>query len=334
MLFSISFASDVEVRVNYGKFNLPTDPIIVNNRTMVPLRAISEIFGAEIEWDPKGIVTIIYNNNKIILPINSNRVVVNNDIFRIDSPAIIKDSLTMVPLKFLSEYLGIDVAWHEDERIVNITIEDDNLLARAETVSRSYAPRNLYPNASGKIVVIDAGHGGSEPGAYYGGVSEKNINLAIAKQVEQYLKKYNVRVYMTRTSDTTTSLASRSNLANALNADLFISIHSNAIEGKAAVKGSEILYKNSSLIKKGVSNSILAQNLLRNITETAGTYGRGLINRTGLYVLNHTNVPAALVEVGYMTNSSELANLVNPSFQENAGKGIAIGILQSLQIMK
>lgn len=334
MLFSISFASDVEVRVNYGKFNLPTDPIIVNNRTMVPLRAISEVFGAEIEWDPKEVVTIIYNDNEIILPIKSNKVIVNNDVFNIDSPAIIKDSLTMVPLKFLSEYLEVDVTWHENERIVNITIEDNELIARAETVSRSYAPRNLYPNASGKRVVIDAGHGGNESGAYYSRVSEKNINLAIAKQVEQNLKKYNVKVYMTRASDVTTSLASRSNLANSINADLFISIHSNAIVGKAGVKGTEILYKNSMLSKKGVTNSILAQNLLKNLTETAGTYSRGLINRTGLYVLNHTNVPAALVEVGYMTNSSELANLVNPSFQENAGKGIAIGILKTLQVMK
>lgn len=329
-LLSTSVTYAVDVRVNFGKINLPVEPVISNDRTLVPLRVLAEIFGAYVDWDPKGVVTINYNEDEIILPLSSQRVIVNNEVIKIDSPAIIVDSYTMVPLKFLSDYFDVQVDWYAESQVVNIGIQDEKIIARVEEVSRSYSRKSIY---EGYKVVIDAGHGGSETGAYYGGVAEKTINLSIAKYVEELLKKYDVTVYMTRTSDITTTLAARTNLANSVNADLFVSIHSNAIVGKPNIKGTELLYKANNLIKDGVTNVILASNLQENVTQNAGTYDKGLINRTNLYVLNRTNMPAALVEVGYMTNSSDLANLKSNTFKKKVAEGIVGGILETLDIM-
>jgi len=329
-IMSISFTYAVDVRVNFGKINLPVEPVIYNDRTLVPLRVLAEIFGANVDWDPDGVVTINYKDDEIMLPINSYTVALNNEPIKIDSPAIIVDSYTMVPLKFLSDYFDVEVEWYEASRVVNIAIQDEKIIARVEEVSRNYSRKSIY---EGYKVVVDAGHGGTDNGAYYGGIAEKDINLSIAKYVQQLLNKYDVTVYMTRTADVTTALASRTGLANSVNADLFVSIHSNAIVGRPNIKGTELLYKASGLVKDGVTNRILANNLQDNVTENAGTYDKGLINRTNLYVLNRTTMPAALVEVGYMTNSSDLANLKSDSFRKKVAEGIVDGILETLDIM-
>lgn len=325
--FTCAYA--VDVKVNFSTINLPTDAIINNSRTLVPLRVLAEIFGAQVDWEETGKVTIKYNTDKIVVNIGSDIITINNKSEKLDTKIIEKEDYTMVPLKFFSDYLNIEVEWYGNTGIVNMVIEDEEIVKRAEEVSRSYSRESIY---KGYRVVIDAGHGGKETGANYGGIAEKTINLSIAKKVRDILKKYDVNVYMTRTNDVTTSLASRTTLANSVSADLYISIHSNAI-ANSAIKGTEILYKSSGLAKDGVTNKILAENLSKTVSKYAGTYERGLINRTNLYVLNKTTMPAALVEVGYMTNRSDLNNLKSESFREKAAEGIAEGILDTLMIM-
>jgi len=327
IFMTCSFA--VDVRVNFTQINLPTDAIIQNNRTLVPLRVLSEIFGAKVHWEESGKVTVYHNENIIILNKDSEYISVNGQTKKTDTKVIEKEDYMMVPLKFFSEYLGVEVEWYGNSRIVNMVIEDEEVIKKAQEVSRSYGRKSIY---EGYTVVIDPGHGGSDNGAYYGGVAEKTINLSIAKKVKTILEKYDITVYMTRTSDTTTSLESRTTLANKVDADLYISIHSNAI-AKSSIYGTEILYKTNSLKVDGVTNKTLAQNLSNTVSQYSGTYKRGIINRTNLYVLNRTNMPAALVEVGYMTNSSDLKKLKNDTFREKAAEGIAQGILDTLMIM-
>lgn len=328
MLF-ITCSYAVDVRINFSQINLPTEAIIQNNRTLVPLRVLAEIFGAKVHWEETGKVTVYYNDDIIILNKNSEYISINGKTEKTDTKIIEKEDYIMVPLKFFSNYLNIDVEWHSDSRVVNMVIEDELVAKKAEEVSRSYSRKSVY---KGYTVVIDPGHGGIDNGAYYGQIAEKTINLNIAKKVKEILEKYDITVYMTRNKDVTTSLASRTNLANSVNADLFISIHSNAI-ARTDIKGTEILYKSNSLNIDGVTNKILAQNLSNTVSEYAGTYKKGIINRTNLYVLNRTNMPAALVEVGYMTNASDLAKLKNDKFREKAAEGIAQGILDTLMIM-
>ncbi|MBQ7668818.1 MAG: N-acetylmuramoyl-L-alanine amidase [Clostridia bacterium] len=330
LILCISTVNAVEVKVNFGTLSLPTTPIIHNDRTLVPLRPLAEIFGAEVDWNSSGIVTIDYKDNEIILPINAKQAIVNNKIIELDSGAILYNGYTMVPLKFLSDYFDVEVEWYDEDRIVNILIEDEKIIKKVEEVSRSYGRSSIY---KGYKVVIDAGHGGNETGAYYNGIAEKNINISIAKYVEELLKKYDIAVYMTRKNDVTTTLAARTDLANKVKADLFVSIHSNAIVGKPNIKGTELLYKDNYLLKKGVTNKILANNLQKSVVKSAGTFDKGLINRTNLFVLNHANMPAALVEVGYMTNETELKKLNSDSFRKKVAEGIVDGILKTLDIM-
>lgn len=329
LMIFITCSHAVDVRVNFSQINLPTDAVIQNNRTLVPLRVLSEIFGAKVHWEESGKVTVYHNDNIIVLNKDSEYININGKIAKTDTKVIEKEDYMMVPLKFFSDYLGVEVEWHANSRIVNMVIEDEEILKRAEEVSRSYSRKSIY---AGYTIVLDPGHGGSDNGAYYGGIAEKTINLNIAKKVKEILEKYNIKVYMTRTKDVTTSLAVRTNLANSINADLYISIHSNAI-ANSNIKGTEILYKQNSLIKEGVSNKTLAQNLSNSVSEYASTYKKGLINRTNLYVLNRTIMPAALVEVGYMTNATDLKNLKNENFRTKAAEGIADGILDTLMIM-
>lgn len=327
ILISTSLA--VDVRVNFGTINMPEDPIIVNDRTLLPLRVIAEIFQCDVKWDPKGIITINNGADEIILSINSNKLIVNNEVKKIDSPPILKNSTTMVPIKFLEDYIDAEIEWYADSSIVNIVIEDAEIIARAEQVSRSYEKRSKYPNAVNKVVVVDAGHGGRESGATYGGIYEKDVNLKIARYVKEELEKNGVRVYMTRTNDVTTTLSSRTTLANSINADLFVSVHNNAMVNKSNIKGTEVLYPTSSIVKNGITAYSLAQKLQKVVSENAGTYNKGVINRNNLYVLNKTNMPAVIVEVAYMTNYSDLQKLKSESFLEKVGKSIAQGILES-----
>ena len=327
ILFSTSFA--VDVRVNFGSINMPEEPLIVNDRTLLPLRIIAEIFECDVVWDPKGVITVKSGEDTIILSLNSNNFIVNNEIKKIDSPPILKNSTTMVPIKFFEDYIDAEIEWYADSGIVNIIIEDEEIIARAETVSRSYEKRTKYPNALNKVVVVDAGHGGKEVGATYGGIYEKDINLKIAKYTQQELGKNGVSVYMTRTSDVTTSLSSRTTLANNLNADLFVSVHNNAMTNKSSIKGTEVLYPTSSIVKNGITAYSLAQKLQDVVSNNIGTYNKGIINRNNLYVLNKTNMPAVIVEVAYMTNWSDLQKLKDEAFLEKAGKAIAQGILES-----
>jgi len=329
MAIFISSSYAVDVRVNFTQINLPTDAVIQNDRTLVPLRVLSEIFGAKVHWEQSGKVTVYHNDNVIVLAKDSEYISINGKTTKADTKVIEKEDYMMVPLNFFSDYLGIKIEWHSDSKIVNMVIKDETIIKKVEEVSRSYSRKSVY---EGYTVVIDPGHGGSDNGAYYGGIAEKTINLAIAKKVKTILEKYDINVYMTRTSDVTTNLASRTNLANSINADLFISIHSNAI-AKSNIYGTEILYKSNSLNADGVTNKILAQNLSNSVSQYAGTYKRGIINRTNLYVLNRTNMPAALVEVGYMTNSSDLRKLKSNAFREKAAEGIAQGILDTLMVM-
>ena len=117
----------------------------------------------------------------------------------------------------------------------------------------------------------------------------------------------NIKVYYTRTTDSTTYLRSRADLANELDADLFVSIHNNAFYSDG-VDGSEVLYnqKNKETITKSRQ---LAELLLNSVTETCGTRYRGLQDGSGIYVIHHTNMPSVLVEVGYLTDTSDLAKL-------------------------
>ncbi len=182
-----------------------------------------------------------------------------------------------------------------------------------------------------KIVVLDAGHGGTDPGtlgydsdgetiiAY-----EKDMNLAITLMVRDILLENGIKTYLTRSKDVFIGLSERALFAEEKNADIFVSIHNNSIPDPT-YKGSMVLYHTSSMAGKK-----LAQNILDAMTLSAKTEDKGLRDGSNMAVIKKTSMPAVIVECGCLTNEEELSNLMDEEFLEKLAIGIADGILESL----
>ena len=145
------------------------------------------------------------------------------------------------------------------------------------------------------LVIIDAGHGGEDPGAV-GYVTEKEINLAVAISLKYVLNNNNIKVIYTRSDDSFISLQERYEMANRLGGDLFISIHCNAAENPAA-QGSECYYY------KG-RDKRLAERLNKGVVEILGTRDRG-IKHGKFAVIRKTTMPAVLLELGFVSNQED-----------------------------
>ncbi|MCD8037273.1 MAG: N-acetylmuramoyl-L-alanine amidase family protein [Clostridiales bacterium] len=183
-------------------------------------------------------------------------------------------------------------------------------------------PKTVYD----AVVVIDAGHGGTMPGAVVNGFYEKNITLDIAKKVYNQLNSNSIKVYVTRFTDSYVDNYKRAYMAN-YGADMFISIHCNSIAGDVDIYGTETLYApHSGEGNGGLTSYTLASVLQKYVTEVCGTYDRGVKNRSDLIVLNRTTVPAALVETGFMTDSSDMALLTSESGRQKFANAIAQAI--------
>ena len=191
------------------------------------------------------------------------------------------------------------------------------------------------PNAAAKkTIVLDAGHGGKDGGANHtiNGTTyhEKNLTLSIAKKVQAILEKNGYHVVMTRNSDTYPTLTERADLANSLNAALFISIHINSAEA-ASASGTEVYYSSlNNGTEYGVSGSVLAKNILDGMMKYIDTKNRG-VKQANHSVTRRSLMPASLVEVGFISNDAELQKMLNPDFQNKAAQGIAEGIMKTWQ---
>lgn len=174
------------------------------------------------------------------------------------------------------------------------------------------------------VVVVDPGHGGRDPGAVgIGGIQEADIVLDIARQVAAKLDQQGVTAVLTREDDRDVDLAPRVSLAERVNADLFVSIHANAISmARSDVNGLETYYY--------LDGQRLAQTIHDQILSTIDMNDRG-VRQARFYVLTRTSMPAVLVEVGFVTGQQDAARLSNPAFREQLAGAIAQGILQYIQ---
>lgn len=185
------------------------------------------------------------------------------------------------------------------------------------------------PVPKGKVVVLDAGHGGSDPGADVGGYYEKNLNLDITLRVEAILRQRGVNVVLTRKSDVFVDLDERCNIANSVNADLFVSIHNNSMPSPS-YKGSMSFYYPTSYKGKEYARIIL-DNLSKGLN--MGGMGSSGLKSSDFVVLRKTKMPAVLVEVACMTNSSDLALLATEAFRAAVAENLANSIIQILNTM-
>lgn len=173
-------------------------------------------------------------------------------------------------------------------------------------------------------IVLDAGHGGKDQGASGGDAIEKEITLAIAKKAEKILKEAGYKVKMTRDDDTFVALDERAEYANRKGAKVFVSIHCNSSESGEG-NGIETYYTE----QKDENNQELAQLIQENVVAQTGARDREA--RTANYtVIVRTDMPAALLETGFLSDSSERGLLQQEEYQDKLAKGIAEGIISFL----
>lgn len=190
-------------------------------------------------------------------------------------------------------------------------------------------PQDIYD----KIVVIDAGHGANMPGAIVGDVKEKDIDLAIVQKLKEIFDEADdgkLGVYYTRLDDSDPAFADRVGIANDLGANLFVSIHNNSYPKSSKVNGTAVLFDEKKETE-GTSSKHLADILLKKVTDELGTKNMGLMAGNDIYVIRSSNAPAALIEVGFMTNPKELANLTDEKYQKKCARAIYEGIMQALE---
>lgn len=170
-------------------------------------------------------------------------------------------------------------------------------------------------------IVIDAGHGGNDPGALNKavGVQEKNLNLKMAILLKDKLTSYGYEVNMNRNEDVYVPLKDRYVNANDWDADLFVSVHHNSA-GSAGTSGIETLHYNSKDNKK------IATYIQDELIRSSGAVNRGTKVRTDLAVLNGTKMPAVLLELGFITNANEVGRLMDSNYQNLLMESVATGI--------
>ncbi|MGM7683416.1 N-acetylmuramoyl-L-alanine amidase [Cytobacillus sp. Hm23] len=175
----------------------------------------------------------------------------------------------------------------------------------------------------GRIIVIDAGHGGEDPGTSGHNEQEKNINLKVAKLVEQRLDELGAHVVMTRDGDTKLELQDRVDIAKENYADIFVSIHSNSASNEDA-NGTETYY-DTSTNENGAESKLLASAIQSEIVKIVGSADRG-IKDNELYVIKHNDIPSVLVELGFLSNEIDAALLLDDNVLVKYADGIVSGI--------
>ncbi len=226
---------------------------------------------------------------------------------------------------------------------------------------------NMMSSAKKKRILIDAGHGGLDPGALgFFLLKEKNLTLDIARRVQNVLKKNGYNVFLTRSKDKALSLKQRSELAAQMRADFFISIHANAVSSVSGASGVESYFLNPNLFLPGKrrggflfvfnqndkniakfvdtilkdnidSSQKLASNIQNGIIDFLNrnkidVMDRG-IKRNDFSVLLRSEVPAALIEVGFITNKIEAKRLSESVYRQMIAVGISNGIKKYIENM-
>lgn len=190
-------------------------------------------------------------------------------------------------------------------------------------------PRSAGGKLAGKLVVVDAGHGGSDAGAKgVNGTYEKNVNLAVARRVAESLRDGGANVIMTRDSDVFIAVNDRPRIANRVGADFFLSIHSDSTGGRnRTVNGSTIYYHLNVASCKALAHCIADRMGDLGGIQSKGVRSDGIrFPKSGFGVLRNSQMVSVLVECGYMTNPGDVARLNDPKMQARIGSAITDGL--------
>lgn len=210
-------------------------------------------------------------------------------------------------------------------------VEGLTLLAGA-VVDQVYGDGDVSPGPArdggggplaGRVVVLDPGHGGHDPGALGArGTPEKEVVLAVSLRLRELLRDKGARVVMTRADDTAVGLYERAEVARSAGADVFLSVHANWTWGKS-IRGVEAYYY------PGGEGGFLAEAAVRQLARRLGAPARGAMP-ADFVVLRETPAPAALVEVGFLSNPAEESLLADPGYREEVAAALAAAVEEFL----
>ncbi|MBU6452511.1 MAG: N-acetylmuramoyl-L-alanine amidase [Cyanobacteria bacterium REEB67] len=182
----------------------------------------------------------------------------------------------------------------------------------------------IVPRApSETVIVLDAGHGGTDPGAMRADIQEKDITLGIIEKLKKILETKGARIVLTRHDDTFVSLEDRVKITNQVGPNLFLSVHINSLESTSNIYGIETYFQTE-------LSRPLAERVHASLVAGLAAPDRN-IRRARFYVINHTPVPAILAEVGYITNKAERDKLNSAEYQQKIASALARGVMLYLQ---
>ena len=288
-------------------------------KTMVPLRFISETLGYKVDFIDEANKVTIDTPRKVMAKAEVKEVEEADD--------VVEGGYLIGGESYISE--------SEKKQIDrNKKRTDREIFLDAGVDLKDFQDREIskFLKADDKVtIVLDAGHGGNDPGAVVKDNSdvtynEKDFALETVLRLERILRDRGYEVILTRDRDEYIKLSDRSKLANDLNAELFLSIHYNLSENKEA-NGIEVLYGNENKIPiKTVEQKHFAQALQMALIRETGARNRNIQDRSGLIVLKTTKTVAALAELGFISNEYELQKIMDSDYMDKLCTGLANGI--------
>ena len=330
----------------------------IGGRNYALLIDVCDANGIEWVWDSISRRIILHKNgHEAVFLTGSEYYSIDGNIKKANAAVEIKNGSICVPLKF---------ARYNIPHMFSLEKEEEGEVVRgtpAPLVSKIRKPSEKQFQVT--KIVLDAGHGGKDPGAISrSGVREKNIVLDVARRVKTELERQGIDVVMTRNSDIFVPLEMRASIANRSNADFFISIHANASKAKwtrgfevytlseatddnaralAASENSALDYENDSLDRHSKDVDAIVWDLEftedREISielagficqEVSGLLGINAcsVKSARFYVLKGAEMPSVLVELSYLSNGSDERNLKNSDYRQKMAEGVAAGILR------
>jgi len=238
-----------------------------------------------------------------------------NCVLQIRDEYRIEDDVTVLTIVTQTDKIGLCLL-HKDE------ITDSTLTLTFNRAS------DLYD----KIIILDAGHGDTDPGTQNFGIDEKDCNLIIIKLVGKILEKEGIKVFYSRFDDTLIPLRDRAYLGGRLDADMFVSVHHNA-NNSPEKNGTSVYYSlNNPNVSRGgaVTSELMAGTIQADLLEALGTNDMNVLT-TDFSVTKYNNVPAVLIELSFLSNPEECARSITDEFRVAAAQSIAQSILKLYQ---
>jgi len=364
-LFSIIFlfsllSAKTESKIKVFENNILVGEIsTIQNKNLFSVNDFIEITNSKKFINDKTQKAVFYVDNKKIKISNQITFIeIEDTLFQLSSKVINKNGVYYLPTE---SFFGIiqDLSDSSSIKYTNNEIRFTSISVDKKIVKKKVDLRSKKEKWEFKTIVIDAGHGGKDPGAVgYKGTKEKDIALDVAKRLEKKLSKnMNVKVVMTRDEDVFLRLSERTKIANESNGNLFISIHTNAAEDRRAsgfetfligpnkneaavrvaarenavlelegVAGKKLT--NEDLIQATIAQSAFASKseqfasmVQQEIKKRVQSRDRG-VKQAGFYVLMGASMPNVLVELGFISNPSEEKKLRSPQYRDQLATAI------------